>query len=224
MAPRIQSLLICFTLVTFASCSKPTPKQRALPEPVATVSSTESELKTATRSCSIESSREFKLDDGNEIRIWNIKTFGLKLLTVRLLIVTNGNAETVNELEYKWQTWDSNSPPASGQLVFLIQDGKLFGVKGKRFPQISLDIEGSPSNTKTGKKVDLFLEGEFNSRMTNVSNGTHLSQNSVIYSQLFLSKADTSGTASLGSDLESVIASSKHGGKVIAVTLDWVPQ
>jgi hypothetical protein len=180
--------------------------------------------KAVAPSCAVESAREHKLDDGTELRVWGLKANGLKRLTARLLVATDGKVQVANEVEYKWDKWEPAAPEASGQLVLLVQDGKAFGVKGKRLPLMALDLQGSPSHAKTGKKMGLLLEGELHRWMTSSSYSTPLGERSVIYAQLFLPKADAAGTLTLGSDLESVGAASKEGRTVVAVALEWERQ
>jgi hypothetical protein len=220
MATRIFSLLACLAVVTVTSCNKPT----APPAPVAAAPVGGSEPQANPPSCSVESAREIKLGDGTELRVWNLKASGIKRLTARLLIATDGKAPPANEVEYRWQAWEPAAPAASGQLVLLVQDGKAFGVKGRRLPLLALDIVGSPSNSKTDKKMGLLLEGELHSSMTHSSYGTPLGERSVLYAQLFLPKAEATGTFSSGSDPESVAAASKDGRTVVAVTLEWAPR
>lgn len=201
MAMRPFHLLACLAVLPLTSSNKPA----APPAP----------------SCAVESAREHKLDDGAELRVWSLKANGLKRLTARLLVATDGKVQVANEVEYKWEPAASE---ASGQLVLLVQDGKAFGVKGKRLPLMALDLHGSPPHAKTGKKMGLLLEGELHSRMTNSSYTTPLGERSVLYAQLFLPKADATGTFTLGSDLESVGAASKEGRTVVAVALEWERQ
>jgi hypothetical protein len=223
MAIRLLAFLVFIALATLTSCSKTEPPKGATPDSVTTVSFGGAEPKTTNPSCSIESAKEIKLGE-QELRIWTLKASRLKQLTARLLIANDGQVQTPNEVTYTWPAWNAQPPVASGVLVLLIQNGKAFGAKGKLLPQISLNIEGSPSNAMSEKKSDLFLEGEFHSRATNSSYGSQLGQKVVIYSQLFLPKVDTPGSHSLSSDVESVTAASKNGGRVIAVALEWAPQ
>jgi hypothetical protein len=175
-------------------------------------------------SCSIESVREHKLDDGTELRVWNLKANGLKELTARLLIAADGKVHPASEVVYKWDKWDPATPAATGQLVLLIQDGKAFGVSGKRLPLISLDFYGSPPHVRTGTKTGLLLEGELHSRIsTSAGQGTELGQQRLIYAQLFVPKPDSPG-GELSTYVESLAAASKDGRTVLAVALEWAPQ
>lgn len=207
MAMRPFHLLACLAILPLTSCNKPA----APPAP-------------AAPACAVESAQEHKLDDGAELRVWSLKANGLKRLTARLLVATDGKVQVANEVEYKWDKWEPAASEASGQLVLLVQDGKAFGVKGKRLPLMALDLHGSPPHAKTGKKMGLLLEGELHSRMTRSLYTTPLGERSVLYAQLLLPKADATGTFWLGSDLESVGAASKEGRTVVAVALEWERQ
>jgi hypothetical protein len=156
--------------------------------------------------------------------VWNLRANGLKRLTARLLVATDGKVQVANEVAYQWDKWEQAAPEASGQLVLLIQDGKAFGVEGKRLPLMALDLQGSPAHATTGTKMGLLLEGRLHPRMTNSSYSRPLGERSVLYAQLFLPKADAAGTFTLGSDLDSVAAASKEGRTVVAVALEWAPQ
>ncbi len=220
MAMRIFPLLACLAVLLLISCNRPA----APPAPSAAAPLAGPEPKAAPPSCGVESPRAVKLDDGTELLVWNLKANGLKQLTARLLVATDGKVQTANEVEYKWDKWEPTAPEASGQLVLLLQDGRAFGVKGKRLPLLALDLQGSPSHAKTDTKMGLLLEGELHLRLTGNTPGNSLAKRSIIYAQLFSPKDDVLGRFSLGSDLESVAASSKDGRTVIAVALESSPQ
>jgi hypothetical protein len=182
------------------------------------------EPKTAPPSCGVESARDLKIDDDTELRIWNLKANGLKQLTVRLLVATDGKIQTAHEVAYRWDKWEPSAPAASGQLVLLLQDGRAFGVKGKRLPLLALDLQGSPDHVRTGNRMGLVLQNELHPRMTTATHSNPLFTPSVLYAQLFVPRANDMGAFSLGSDLHSVAAASKEGRTVVAVALEWSPQ
>lgn len=216
----LSPLLVCLAVLPVTSCNRPAnPPASSIATSVAG-----SESKAAPPSFGVESLREVKLDHGTVLRIWNLKANGLKQLTVSLLVATDGKVQTANEVEYQWNKWGPTAPEASGQLLLLLQDGKAFGVKGKLLPLLALDLQGSPAHAKTGTKMELFLEGELQPHSTSFTPGNPLPKRSVIYAQLFLSKADDTGPFSLGTDLESVVATSKGGRTVVAVAVEWSPQ
>ena len=219
MAMRIFPLLACLAVLPLTSCNGPA----APPAPSAAASVAGPEPKAAPPSCGVESPRKVKLDDGTDLLVWNLKANGLKQLTARLLVATNGKFQTTNEVEYKWDKWEPTAPEASGQLLLLLQDGKAFGVKGKRLPLLALDLQGSPSHAKTGKKMGLLLEGDLHPRASSSTPSNPLPKHHVIYAQLFMPKADATGTVSLGTELESMAATSEEGRTVVAVALEWLP-
>ena len=198
--------------------------QRPAATPATAVAASAGPAPAATPSCSIESAREVKLADDTELRVWDLKATGLKRLTARLLLATDGKVETLNEIEYTWNQWEPTGPAASGSLVLLVQDGKAFGVKGKRLPQLALDLRGSPSHARTGKRISRMLDGDLQSRVTSSSHTSSLGERNVLYAQLFVPAADAGGTFALGSDPDSVAEASKGGRTVLAVTVDWAPQ
>jgi len=177
----------------------------------------------APPSCAVESTRNLKLDDGTELQIWDVKASGLERLTVRLLVATDGKVETANEVEYKWDKWETAAPAATGQLVLLIQDGKAFGVKGKRLPLLAVDLQGSPGHVRSETKRGLVLEGVY-WRMSDSSFSSPLPMRSVIGGQLFVPKADAPGPDRWSNNLESVVEFSKEGKTAVAVVLEWSPQ
>jgi hypothetical protein len=212
MAMRSIPLLACLAVLPLTSCNKPA-APAAVPGP-----------KSGQLTCAVVSAQEHTLDGGTDLRVWSLKANGLKRLTARLLVATDGKVQVANEIEYKWNEWDSAAPEASGQLVLLIQDGKAFGVNDMRLPLIALDLQGSPSHAKTGNKMQFLLSGELHPRMSSSSYATPLANRSVLYAQIFLPKADAPGPLTLGSDVDSLAAASKEGGTVLAVALEWAPQ
>lgn len=155
------------------------------------------------------------------MRIWDLKLSRLKQLTAKLLIATDGKIQTANELDYKWEAWEADAPAATGQLVLLVQDGKAFGVKGKRIPQMGLEIQGAPSQSMTGKKSNLFLNGELLPRFSTATQKQSLGKRNLVYAQLFTLKDNLASGFSLTSDPEQLADASKDGRTVLAVEVSW---
>ena len=179
---------------------------------------------SAEVSCSFEAARTVKLDDGTELRIWDMKLSGLKQLTAKLLIATDGKIQTANEIDYKWETWAADATAATGQLVLLVQDGKAFGTKDKKLPLMGLDIQGAPSQSMTGKKSSLFLTGELQSRSSHTSQKGSLGKRNLVYAHLFVPKDNDMGNFSFGSNPDELAESSKNGRTVLAIEVTWVGQ
>ena len=218
MTTRTLPILACLAVVPLAACNKPGVPPAGMAATVVVPAG------SPAPGCTIVAKRDVKLGDGTELRVWDLQAAGLKQLTARLLIATDGKVEPANEVEYKWSAWGPDAKPATGQLVLLIQDGKPFGVKGKRLPLLGLDLDGSPSYARTGVQRDIKLEGDLKSRTTSSSYTSPLGRRTVLYSQLFVKPDDPGNTFSLGSDPDTVAASSKGGRTVVAVTLEWAPQ
>ncbi len=214
-------LLACLAVIALTSCTKRV-EQPEVPLPGGGVPNFG--IGETAPFCSIESRREFGLQDGTQLQVWNLKMSGLKSLTSRLLIATDGKMQTANEVEYKWEKWEQSSPAATGQLVLLIQDGKPFGVKEKRLPLLALDLQNSPSNSRIGKQQGLFVEGDLLNSMSSSSEAGSLMRKSIIFAQLFMPRSTTTMSISLGSDLESVMIASKGGRTVVAVEVEWAPR
>ena len=208
MAMRAFFILACLGVLSLTSCTMPA----ARPAPA------------VERSCAIESGGWVRLDDGTELRIWNLKANGLRRLTARLLVVTDGKAQVANEVEINWDEWEPASSEASGQLVLLIQDGKVFGAKDKRLPQIGLDVQGSPPQDRFEKKMTLLMDGDLHSELSRSSYSTPVGEEGVLHAQLFVPQTDAPFSSTLGWDLDSFAATAKEGRAVVAVTLGWAPQ
>lgn len=218
MAVRPFFILVCLIALSAASCNR----QPSQPTVVAVTPRMPAEP-SVTPSCEVESSRTVKLDDGTELRIWDLKMAGLKQLTAKLLIATDGKVQTANEIEYKWETWEA-SVVATGQLVLLVQDGKAFGVKDKQLPLLGLDLKGEPPRFMTGKKSNLLLNGELQSRMSTAMQKQSLGKRNLIYAHLFTPKDNPASGFSITSDPEQLAAASKDGRTVLAVELSWAGQ
>jgi len=203
MRQRSFLLIACLALGPI-SCSK-----SAAPPPV------------APDHCTVESAGEVRLGDATELRIWNLRTSDLSELTVRLLVVTDGNAQTATEIKCKWEPGTGST---TGQLTLLIQDGKTFGAKG-RLPSLALEFQGSPPATRTESTTRLLVDGDLHPLMTlSTTNSPRLTEQSVLYAQQFVPQASDSGVLSLTNGVESVVESSKGGRTIVAVSLEWVPR
>lgn len=216
MPPRLLTLLFCLALVPIVSCNKLTAPPPPVAAPAAATPPT-----ALPPSCSVESTRTFELADGAEMRLWDLKASGLKRLTARLLIATDGKVQPATEIEYKWPKWSSTDPAATGQLVLLFQDGAAFGAKGKRLVQLALDLQNSPSNSKTTKRSQRLLEGDLQSRVTNATGTGSLARQEIVYSQLLQPSDAPLGSVTLSSDPESLAGASQDGRTVVAVELEW---
>ncbi len=197
---RSYPLLVVLALVPVISCTKPPAPPAATPAP-----------------CVVESAREIKAGDRTELLIWNLRTFGLKQLTARLLVFTDGKVQTATEVKYQWESREGS---AAGELVLLIQDGKGFGAKG-RMPLLALNLQGSPPPSKTESTAPLLVNGELHPLMT-VANtdALRLTERSILYAQLFVPHGSV-GTLSLVGGETALAESSKAGRTVVAVALEW---
>lgn len=216
MAMRYVAFVVCLTALSAVSCGRQsTPTNtvavtpRVPPEPA------------VTYPCEIESTRTVKLGDGTELLIWELKMSGLKQLTVKLLIAMDGKVQTANEIEYKWEAWGADASAATGQLVLLVQNGKAFGAKDKRLPQMGLALQGAPPHSMTGKNSSLFLTGDLQSRISTASQKQTLGKRNLVYAQLFTPKNKLDSGASLSSEPDQLAAASKDGRTVLAVELSW---
>jgi hypothetical protein len=218
---KTRLLLLCASMgvVISLSCNKPTPPLPSPPE--------EKEAKQTPDSppnpfCSLEAPQKQGFPEGTVANIWNLKAFGLTSLSARLLIIDNGNIKTVSEVVYKWDKWEITSPAATGHLILIIQDGLPFGVKGKQLPMLSLELQNAQSHTRTSNRAGFLLEGNLQSKSTSSWSSSNQMGKHLIHSQLFLPADREFKGVTLGSDLETTIASSKgEGGRtILAVELD----
>src|SRR5688572_18410417 len=106
MTNRVLPLLACLAVVPLAACNKPGMPPVAVPATVAPAAE--------QPGCSVVAKRDMKLADGTELRVWDLNAAGLKHLTARLLIATDGKVEPANEVEYKWSAWSPDAKPATG--------------------------------------------------------------------------------------------------------------
>lgn len=220
MATCLRLLLACLTLSSLVSCGN-----RAAPagQPAAAAPA-ESAAQAVTPFCGIQSVQEIDVGEGLDLRVWSLKANGLKRLNARLLVARDGVVQVASEAEYKWPEWGAAAPEATGQLVLLVQDGTAFGVQDKRIPQLALDLKDSPSHAKMTTKTKILLEGELHFRASHSAYTTPLQKQGVIYSHMFVPKADAPGDVSFTSTVESVAEASKGERTVLAVSLEWEGQ
>jgi hypothetical protein len=175
--------------------------------------------------CSVDAPMEKDFQEGAVIQTWNLKVYGLKSLTARLLIITDGKVNTANESALMWNKWEPTAPPATGQLVLLIQDGVAFGAKGKRLPSLSLELVGSPTFSGHANSSKLFLAADLQVKLTSSwSVGFEIGKQ-LIYSQIFLEPGGQQlKETNLRSDLDTAINISRDGRTVLAVELEARPR
>lgn len=178
---------------------------------------------------SIDSYRKYDLGPGTQLHVWNIRAFGLKQLATNLLIIRDGTAQTARRIEYKWEKWDK--PPAAGQILLVMQDGQLFGVKDKRLPLLTVDFPELPNGSRSeAANGDIPIEGAFHDAgpAAVTINGSLLSfppgiaHKAILYGQVFIPEKESGGTVVLSTDLDSLIKEARPGRAAVAISLDWM--
>jgi len=109
-----------------------------------------------TPSLKIECRQEFPFASGTKAMIWELRGQKVKGLTARLLVCTDGRADTNNEIICRW---DDTSKPMHGYLGLLVQDGQLFGMQGKHLPLLSLSFPSGAPNVKSEKCISTLMPG-----------------------------------------------------------------
>jgi hypothetical protein len=176
--------------------------------------------------CLVDTHREYKFGGKIRLHVWDLKAAGLNELTVRLLIIQNGKAQTAHQTVCQWKGWNPPSPPANGRLMLLIEDPQP-SETGKRFPHLGLDLQ-VPAATQAhtaSNETSVAIDGKLQLRMSASSSGDSVGTAVVIYSEVYALAKDTN-PGSLDGSLDSLIASSKAapGGTLLAVTVEAKPQ
>jgi hypothetical protein len=217
MRPYHPTGIACLGVLLLAGC------ERSAPPPAAAVGAARGPANGTVPFCSIVAHQKHELAAGTELNLWHLWAHGLKELRAQLWIISEGKVETIGDTHYKWDRWDNHQPTATGQIILLMQDGQAFGVKGKRRPQLVLEIQDSPGHAKTGQQVAFTLDGDLQPRTTNAGFSTPLANKAILFSELYMSGHDML-PATLSSDLDGLIEVSKKGRTVMAVNLEWQPQ
>ncbi len=111
----------------------------------------------------VDSYRQVDLQKGCQLHTWNIRAHGPKKFTTSLLVIRDGKAQTVSKIEYTWGNWDDSQPPAAGQILLLMQDGQIFGVKDKRLPLLAVDFPKLPSHGRMTSTSNTTIDGVLSS-------------------------------------------------------------
>ena len=171
---------------------------------------------SAPAPCGVVAARDVKLDDGTELRIWDLRTSGLHRLTARLLVASDGKAQTALEVESTWEPGASTT----GQLVLLIQDGKAFGAKGC-LPLLALNFPDAPHATRNEISSQLVVAGGLRPTITiATTDDPRVKDRKILYAKQFVPEGSVGALD--GSNVESLVESSRGGRSVIAVVLEWV--
>jgi hypothetical protein len=217
MSARSLSFAAYLGVLLLAGC------ERSAPPPDAAIDAARGPANGTVPICSIVAHQKHDLASGTKLHLWHMWAHGLRELRAQLLIISEGKVETIGDTHYKWDRWDSHQPTATGQIILLVQDGQAFGVKGKRRPQLVLEMQDSPGHAKQGTRVDFSLEGDLRQRATNSNFSTPLANRAILFSALYAPAQDMQ-RATLSSDLDALIEVSKKGRTVMAVSVEWQPQ
>ena len=179
---------------------------------------------------SVDSYRKLDLQPGIQLHVWNIRANRLKELTASLLVIRDGKPQTASKIEYKWEKWDNSQPPATGQIMLLMQDGQLFGVKDKRWPLLTVDFPKQQDGISARTTSNIAIEGDLNPSMATSTNSGNLlsfppgqTHKAILYGEVFV-PANFVGSLSFGPTIESLVEAASEGRTVVAISLEWVPQ
>ena len=170
--------------------------------------------------CSIEMSPYKLQEEAFTLQSWSLKLYGLKSLTSRLMVVSDGKVNVANEVTYIWEKWEPSTPPASGQLFLVVHDGSAFGAKGKRLPSLAIDFQNGPRGGHHARNSGLLLEGDLKDKLWSSWPWSFEKGKAMIFSQLFLSPGDQFQAANIAPGLENAIATSKGGRTVLLVEME----
>jgi hypothetical protein len=111
--------------------------------------------------------------------------------------------------------------PIHAQLVFLVQDGQPFGLKGKRLPSLSLAFQSGAPNNKSAKGNSSLIPSDLGplQKVSEASKTSSISGKEMLYAEV---AAPTKGERSfrLGTE-DNLLESSKNGGVALAVIVEW---
>jgi hypothetical protein len=211
-----------------ASCDRPADNPQAVkPVPAAEKPASAPE---APGPMSVDSYRKLDLQPGIQLHVWNVRVHALKELTASLLVIRDGKPQTASKTEIKWEKWDDSRPPASGQMLLLMQDGQLFGVKDKRVPLLMVDFPDLRDGTRVASTSIIPIEGDVKGNISTATNAGSLlsfspgqTHKAILYGELFVPANDLAG-ASLSPDLDVLIKAASSGRAVVAIILEWVPR
>jgi hypothetical protein len=205
-------------LSALISCSKPV-GQTVPAEPTHLNEKAAKSDGSAKPFCTIEMSPYKVQEETLTLQAWSLKIYGLKSLTSRLLMITDGKVNVSNELTYIWNKWEPSTPSATGQMVLVVHDGSAFGAKEKRLPTLGMVFQGGPKWEYSARNSGLFLEGNLKDKFGSSWPWNLELGKAIIFSQIYMAP-DKFQIANISSSIESAIATSKEGRPVLAVEVE----
>lgn len=207
----------CLT-VLFGGCTKPAP---TLP-----VSTSKGGQTTEFRPfCEIDNDRKSNFTGGKGgavLETWEIRASRVKRLAARVLLIRKGKITPVNEVEYKWDSWEPGDRVATGQLMLLSEDAQP-GNDGWRLPLLALQIQNCPSpisqvrSSRSGLTVNRELAPFASAAVYDITTRKQYLANQVYAPQ------GKGGSASFGSTLEDIVSNSSNGREVVSLEFEWEP-
>jgi hypothetical protein len=159
---------------------------------------------------------------GAKAMIWDLRGEKVRDLNARLLVYSDGKVTLRSEIDCNW---DDLSKPLAAQLVFLSQNGDLFGAKGKYLPSLSLSFQsGGPqrrSESLSASAIDV-ASRSMATLLSDPPTPTHgIWTKRVMCTRIFSAPNEGSWSSGGGPDEEFLVAESKKGRIALAVFLDW---
>lgn len=160
-----------------------------------------------------------------KLHAWKLQGYGIKELTVRLLLISNGQSKTCNESVLTWN--EATASKTTGRILFLSTDGQAFGAKGKRSFSLSVAFDDVAPNSGRSKSYSHLFEevsrssGSMTHAMTDGDIGVRVRGTTFLYRSAFVPPLEK---FSIKNELDSLLEASKNGATIVAVTLDWNPE
>jgi hypothetical protein len=224
MRQRFSLLLICGYSMMLNSCGRPAQKTEQAQAVAATAA--QANDPDAVSPLTINNHRKHDLQLGMQLHTWKIQVQGIKEMTTTLLVIRDGDVQTVYKIEDKWEKWDSSQPPVTGEIVFVTQNGQPFGIADKLFPQMTVDLLQTPDCTRVKSNNPVPIEGILVPGLSIASDAGGLGNSGLkvknfLFAEL-LTPPNEQNSGFLAPDLEGLKRIARSGRVIIAITVEWV--
>ena len=209
MRNRLSLGLLSVAILTMASC-QPASKS------VVGSGSAKKELKPFLK---LEEHQE----KGKSVGTWDVQAFGVKQLTLRLLVLSDGKSQSKQEATYQWNNWPKDQLEATWRLHFKTQSNDSPGAAASRRYSFDVDFENAKPDTITPQGGQAEVTGQFNWQNQEVRSKAIIDsgEQRIICLKIFDPVQGDKKIEYNSSSIESLLKITTGGRVVLVLTMEW---
>jgi hypothetical protein len=171
---------------------------------------------TSAPSLAVEATEETTFPSGSRATVWRLRGQGVRKLTVRLVVYADGRERGRTQFDCDWP---GASAALDARVTLLMENGRAFGVVGKRLPSLGLEFGAGGPTTRARTQSKSELLDDAGEGASGVFLPGPLSSREVLFHEV---RGDVAGRPFGRINSDEELAAESAGGRVaLAVFLEW---